>query len=121
MSAPPPICAQLRDHRLLAAAAGSGVARIHWRMRAPVAASLRDVIDVERGELGADARIEAALLRGIRDRPAAVVAKPPGTCTPRLRQRADHLAERGVLAADRLDVAHAELLERDDVCVQGCS
>ena len=38
----------------------------------------------------------------------AVVAKPPGTRTPARGELADQLAERGVLAADRLDVGHAQ-------------
>ena len=44
----------------------------------------------------------------------AVVAKPPGTRTPVLAKLADHFAEGGVLAADRLDVGHPQGVERDD-------
>jgi hypothetical protein len=39
---------------------------------------------------------------------SAVVAKPSGTETPRAGQVADHLAQRGVLAADPLDVGHPQ-------------
>jgi len=62
--------------------------------------------------------IEAALLEEL-----AVGVRGGGEAARHLhagaRQRADHLAERGVLAADGLDVPHAQLLERDDVCTQG--
>ena len=71
---------------------------------------MHDVVDVEVGERVADARVEAALrqkipigLRGGRE--------AAGHAHAELGQRADHLAERGVLAADRLDVAHAQTLE----------
>ena len=37
---------------------------------------------------------------------------------PEAGQVADHFAERGVLAADRLDVIHAQLVEPDDVAIQ---
>ena len=36
---------------------------IHWRMRRPGRGELGDVIHVEAGELGADARVQAALLQ----------------------------------------------------------
>ena len=35
-----------------------------------------------------------------------------------LREMADHFAERGVLAADRVDVMSAQFLERQDICGQ---
>ena len=44
----------------------------------------------------------------------AVVAKPPGTRTPELAQLADHFAEGGVLAADRLDIGHSQMFETGD-------
>ncbi len=45
---------------------------------------------------------------------AAVVAKPSGTLHAQVGEVGDHLAEGGVLAADLLDVAHAELGEPPD-------
>ena len=50
---------------------------------------------------------------------SAVVAKPPGTETPRPRQLADHLAERGILAADLGQVGQAQVVQPQDVGAQG--
>ena len=111
--------AELRDHRLLE---GRRQRRRHDPLAdaGPGRGKLGDVIDVEAGELGADALIEAALLQEV-----AVRLGGGGKAARHLhaqsRQRADHLAEGGVLAADGLDIVHAQLLERDDECVQGCS
>ena len=44
-----------------------------------------------------------------------MVANPSGTRTPEGRQVADHLAQRGVLAADLLEVAQADVGEGPDV------
>ena len=41
----------------------------------------------------------------------AVVAKPPGTRMPASRELADHFAQRRVLAADLVDVAHPQAIE----------
>jgi hypothetical protein len=42
----------------------------------------------------------------------AVVAKPPGTLTP--VAAIDHFPKRSVLAADRIDIGHAQGFEGDD-------
>ena len=80
----------------------------------------RNIFDKMGGELAFDARIEPALFEKL------TVGERRGGETarhlhPESGERADHLPERGVLAADTLDVVHAELLERDDVIVHGCS
>ena len=93
---------------------GNGVARIHWRMRAPTLASVLDIVDVERRELLGDASGEALVLQevaiGLRGGREAI-----GHVDAGLREVADHLAEGGVLAADGLDVVPAELGEGNGV------
>ena len=76
-----------------------------------------DVIDVERRQLLGDALGETFVLQEVpiglrRGRKAA------GHVDAGLREVADHLAERGVLAADSLDVVPAELLEGNGVGAQ---
>jgi hypothetical protein len=48
-----------------------------------------------------------------------VVAKPPGTRDAELGERADHLAERGILAADLAEIGHAQVVEPKDEVAQG--
>ena len=48
-----------------------------------------------------------------------MVAKPSGTPYARRGQVADHLAQRGVLAADLLEVGQAEVGEPEDVAHEG--
>jgi len=81
---------------------------------------LGDIIDVECGELAADALGESPLREEL-----AIGVRRGGEAArhlyAELRQGTDHLAKRGVLAADTLDISHAELLERNDVGVHGSS
>src|SRR5256886_6134872 len=77
----------------------------------------RPVIDLEGGKLAADARLHSALVEEL-----AVGVRGGGEAAGHLHaespERADHLPERGVLAADRRHVAHRQLLEGDDVGFQ---
>ena len=75
-----------------------------------MAASFIDVLDIEVGESLANARIEAALQQELPIRLGGG-GESAGHLTPSCVERADHLAERGVLAADRLDIAHPEPVE----------
>ena len=87
---------------------------------ARIGGELVDVIDVQTPELAADARLEAAL----REEFAIGVCRrgeAPGHLHTELGERADHLPERCVLAADTVDVTHAKLFEGDDVSVHGSS
>jgi len=79
-----------------------------------------DIIDIESRQLAADACVEAPL----REELAIGVCgggEAARYLNAELRQRADHLPERGILAADTLEVAHAELLEGNDVGVHESS
>ena len=92
---------------------GNGVARIQPRIRAPASASARDVFDVEGGQLVRDALGRGRRARGNRDTPGRSWRSRRARVTPGFAQVADHLAERGVLAADGLDVVTAEPRERE--------
>ncbi len=76
------------------------------------------VFDIERRQLLGDARSETLVLQEIairlRRRCEAV-----GHCDPGIREVTDHLAERGVLAADSIDVVTAELGEGNGVAQAG--
>src|SRR5579872_1535741 len=76
-----------------------------------------DVIHVQRGQLGADALIEATLLEKF---PIGLGGggKSAWNAHSKVRKRADHLPERCVLATDGFDIVHAETLERNDIRVQ---
>ena len=79
-----------------------------------------DVIDIERGETVLDALGQAALgdelLEGLgRGRVAA------GHRDAELAQVADHLAERGVLAADLAEIGQAQRIEPKNQVAQGSS
>src|SRR5690606_1384745 len=75
-----------------------------------------DVVYVQIGERGPDALVETALKEKItvRARRRGKAVRHPHA---KLRERADHLAEGGILAADDLDVPASELAERNDVIV----
>ena len=73
-----------------------------------------DVIHVEGRERRSDARVERAL------RQEVAIGRGGGGKATRYayadtRQVAEHLADRGVLASDHLDVAHAELIEGNHI------
>ena len=95
---------------------GNGVARIHWRMRAPALASVSTSSTSSVVERLRDARGEAIVLQevtiGLRRGREAIRHVDAG-----VREMADHLAERGVLAADGLDVVSAELGEGNGVAL----
>ena len=72
----------------------------------------RDVVDIERGETRRDARSETALLQefaeGERGRREAARHANAG-----IGELTDHFAERCVLAADPVDIAHPQMVERN--------
>jgi hypothetical protein len=88
---------------------GKGLRLDQPRISAPAAASARtsSVSSVARRCWMRSAR--PSCLRNSR-KAWAVVAKPVGTRTP-VGQLRDHFAEAGVLAADRLDVGHSQVLQ----------
>ena len=79
----------------------------------PHAASARDVVDVEVGEAPRRSVGQTVLREEI-----AVGVRRGGEAAGHAHagvgQVADHFAEGGVLAADRLDVGHPQLFERSD-------
>ena len=72
------------------------------------------VLDVERGQLVRRCAGRGRLWAMNAWNASAVVAKPPGTETPSLRQLADHLAERGILAADLGQVGQTQVVQPQD-------
>ncbi len=78
---------------------------------------LIDILDVEIGERRANALVEAVLLQEIPIR-LCRGGKAAGHVHAGARERADHFAERGVLAADDFHIAFAQALERQDEFVQ---
>ena len=75
------------------------------------------IIDIQAGQFLCDARIEAVMreefakgIRGGRESWGHFDAQPA--------QMADHLAQGGVLAADALDIVHAQLGKRDHIGTQ---
>ena len=84
------------------------------RISRPTAASAPHVVGVEAGEPDADPLGQA----GVAEEALVGVGgggEPVRARAPRRRQVRDHLAERGVLAADLLQVVQAELGEPPDV------
>ena len=71
-----------------------------------------DVIGVQCIKLGIDARIQAVVLEELAER-VGRGGKTRGDANA-LGQLGDHLAQAGILAADGVDVLHAEFLERND-------
>src|SRR5690606_37275861 len=72
------------------------------------------VFGIERAELFGNALIKAGGFQEIAERLRGG-GKPAGNAHTGAGQLADHLAERGILAADGVDVSHAQLLERNNV------
>ncbi len=85
-----------------------------------MAASAVDVIDVEAGERAGDASVEAVLREEL-----AVGVRGGGEAArhadAELRELAQHLAERGILAADAIDVLAADFIEGNDVIGHGAA
>ncbi len=83
----------------------------------PGGGEFRDIVDVEPGQFGANAGVQAALFQeltvGVR-----CCGEAAGYLHTELCQRANHLAEGGVFTAHRLDIVHSEPLERDHIGVQ---
>ncbi len=81
---------------------------------------LHHVIDVEARQLLANALVQAALFEEV---PVALCRRCEAARNPDtgLSERADHLAEGGVLAADRVEVVTAKTLKRDYIGVQDTS
>ncbi len=81
---------------------------------------LLHIVDVQRLQRSCDAIRESFMLQKVAIRLRSRRESRRHDDAER-RQVADHLAERGILAADRLDVVTAKFLERDRVCSQGRS
>jgi len=72
-----------------------------------------DVVDIQRSQLRADALGQAAVAQELAKR-VRRGGKPTGHTHTAGRELADHFAEAGVLAADRLDIGHPQLVKRYD-------
>jgi hypothetical protein len=79
---------------------------------------LLDIFDIEIRERLANALIQAVLLQEIPIR-LGRGGEAAGHVHAGIRERADHFAERRVLAADDLHIAFAQALEGQDEFVQG--
>src|SRR4029453_3963971 len=75
-----------------------------------------DVVDVERSEPCGDARIELVVSQEFPEGRSRR-REAPGHADAGLAPSRNHFSARRVLAADALDVAHPQLLERDDPCL----
>src|SRR5262249_1720933 len=72
----------------------------------------RDVVDVERAERTVDARRKAVLFQELAEGEGGS-GESAGDPNALRVQLADHLAERGILAADQRQVGHAQAIEPD--------
>ena len=79
-----------------------------------------NVVDVEAGKRLVDAFVEAVGLEefAVGEGGGCEAARNPDA---RRRKLADHLAERGVLAADALDIGHPQVIEPDHPLLLGFS
>ena len=78
------------------------------------------IVHVEIGQDPANALIEAAL-REQASVGAGGGGEAPRNLDPKFAQRADHLADGGILATDDLDVVHGHAFEWQDEFVHGIS
>src|ERR1022692_2752007 len=85
--------------------------------RIAAARQLRDIVDIQARQFGLDALRQAA----VREKFPECIrggGEAGWDADPEPAQMADHLAQRGVLAANALDITHAELMIRYHVVAQ---